>query len=70
MLIVGQDRGQFAEIALFCRLLVIALCIVAAGLDSEKENDQNELISLNVFFNYNCCTQSKNKPEIVKIFFT
>lgn len=40
VLIVGQDRGQFAEIALFCRFLAISLCIVAAGFDSENEGDE------------------------------
>lgn len=39
VLIVGQDRGQLAEIALFCRFLAISLCIVEAGFDSERKED-------------------------------
>lgn len=40
VLIVGQDRGQFAEMALFCRFLDNALLIVAAGFDSEMEENK------------------------------
>lgn len=45
VLIVGQDRGQFADIALFCRFLAISLFTVADGFDSAKTIKDNKIKS-------------------------
>lgn len=46
---MGQERGQFTDMALFCRFLAISLCMVAAGFDSVKKKIKKIIF----FFNTN-----------------